>query len=276
MALAAAIAALFGGGEEGFVLDFLATSTTFQERTGASATTPSGTDGPIGTVLDLSGNANHFVAPSDGARPLLRNPSGAVRRANADGVDDFLNCDSISITGNDIYCAVAMQSISVSAFERLISLGDTSGNEDGNSDLRVSALIRASSTAAFRATRNATPVNVAIATGVDGIFEAGYTTSGHYLALDGVDSTISYTKAAFAVSRARIFSHAKTTPDANDYSESFIYRLLLMNRLPSAGERTSIRDWMQNGIDGVPDDEGGGGGGSIPQGRLGISVGIGL
>ena len=46
-------------------------STLFQERTGASASTPATLGDPVGTVLDKSGNGNHATAPSDGARPTL-------------------------------------------------------------------------------------------------------------------------------------------------------------------------------------------------------------
>lgn len=62
-------------------------TTLFQERTGASATTPSVVDGVVGTILDKSGNARHLVAPSDAARPLLKN-SGALYWLEFDGVDD--------------------------------------------------------------------------------------------------------------------------------------------------------------------------------------------
>jgi hypothetical protein len=62
-------------------------TTLFQERTGASATTPSVVDGVVGTILDKSGNARHLVAPSDAARPLLKN-SGAVYWLEFDGSDD--------------------------------------------------------------------------------------------------------------------------------------------------------------------------------------------
>jgi len=51
-------------------------SSVLVERTGASATTQSSTDGPVGTLLDLSGNGRHLIAPSDAARPVLRVVSG--------------------------------------------------------------------------------------------------------------------------------------------------------------------------------------------------------
>lgn len=66
-----------------------ALSTLFQERTGASATTPSAVDGVVGTMLDRSGNGQHVVAPADGSRPILRN-SGTLYWLEFDGSNDVL------------------------------------------------------------------------------------------------------------------------------------------------------------------------------------------
>lgn len=64
-------------------------STLFVERTGASASTPASVNGVVGTVLDLSGNGNHATAPSDAARPILRESNG-LYWLEGDGVDDLL------------------------------------------------------------------------------------------------------------------------------------------------------------------------------------------
>lgn len=65
----------------------------YQERTGASATTPASADAdPVGSWLDQSGQANHITAASDARRPALKlaiqNGLPVVR---FDGVDDYLN-----------------------------------------------------------------------------------------------------------------------------------------------------------------------------------------
>ena len=62
-------ASLFENSEDGAVYDVSLASSLFQERTGASATTPASIGDPVGTILDQSGNGNHAVAPSDAARP---------------------------------------------------------------------------------------------------------------------------------------------------------------------------------------------------------------
>lgn len=61
----------------------------FQERTGASATTPSAVGDPIGSLKNWGTKGGWLVAPSDAARPIMR-ASGAVRYMESDGVDDEL------------------------------------------------------------------------------------------------------------------------------------------------------------------------------------------
>jgi len=64
-------------------------NTVFQERTGASATTPSGDGDLAGTILDKSGNGYHLTAPTDDRRPVRRS-SGDLWYLDFDGVDDGL------------------------------------------------------------------------------------------------------------------------------------------------------------------------------------------
>ena len=45
--------------------------TLFLDRS-ATPSTPASIDGVVGTILDLSGNANHLVAADDDYRPILR------------------------------------------------------------------------------------------------------------------------------------------------------------------------------------------------------------
>jgi hypothetical protein len=65
-------------------------STLFQERTGASATTPSVVDGVVGSMRDKGSAAVWWTAPSDAARPILRN-SGVLYWLEFDGGDDGLS-----------------------------------------------------------------------------------------------------------------------------------------------------------------------------------------
>lgn len=90
---------LWAGGDEGAWYDPSDLTTVFQERTGASATTPSVADGVVGTILDKSGNGNHWVAPSDAARPLLKT-SGGLYWLEFDGSDDGLGVSSITLAAS--------------------------------------------------------------------------------------------------------------------------------------------------------------------------------
>lgn len=64
-------------------------STLKQERTGASATTPSVVDGVVGSMLDKASGFWH-IARSDAGRPILRS-SGGLFWLEFDGVDDGMN-----------------------------------------------------------------------------------------------------------------------------------------------------------------------------------------
>lgn len=65
------------------------TGSCFQERTGASATTPSAADEAVGSLKNWGTKGGFVVAPSDAARPILR-ASGGLRYLEGDGSDDVL------------------------------------------------------------------------------------------------------------------------------------------------------------------------------------------
>jgi len=69
--------------------DPVQSGSAFQERTGASATTASATNDPIGSLKNFGTKGGWLVAPSDSARPIMR-ASGALRYLDPDGVDDIL------------------------------------------------------------------------------------------------------------------------------------------------------------------------------------------
>lgn len=64
-------------------------SGNFQERTGASATTPAAADDPVGSFKNWGALGGWATAAADPGRPVLRNSAGRYRLA-FDGVDDFL------------------------------------------------------------------------------------------------------------------------------------------------------------------------------------------
>lgn len=97
-------------------------STLFEERTGASATTPSSVDGVVGTVLDKGNAGAHIVATADGNRGVLRQ-SGSYYYIEQDGVDDYYVTQS-SIATLGIMTASAFE---VFTAETMRSAGDNIG-----------------------------------------------------------------------------------------------------------------------------------------------------
>lgn len=62
----------------------------FQERTGASATTPSADGDAVGTFKNFGTKGNHLTAAADNQRPIMR-ASGSLRYLEWDGVDDYFS-----------------------------------------------------------------------------------------------------------------------------------------------------------------------------------------
>lgn len=60
---------IFAGGVGGYLFNVQNLASLFSDIAG---TTPAVLNGPVGKMLDLSGNGNHAVAPSDNQRPYLR------------------------------------------------------------------------------------------------------------------------------------------------------------------------------------------------------------
>ena len=89
-------ASLFSSGEEGAWYDPSDLSTLFEE----DGTTPASVDGPVGKVLDKSGNGNHLIQTTETKCPTLR-LAGGLYYLEFDGVDDGLQASAIDFTGTD-------------------------------------------------------------------------------------------------------------------------------------------------------------------------------
>jgi hypothetical protein len=79
-------ASLFASGEQGAFFDAsdLSSMTIARDGTGAAPTVGD----PVGRILDRSGRNNHAIAPSDAARPVLRQTAGGLYYLEFDGTDD--------------------------------------------------------------------------------------------------------------------------------------------------------------------------------------------
>lgn len=104
------------------------TATLFVERTGASATTPASINGPVGTMLDKHGT-RHATAPSDAARPILRQ-SGGLHYLEFDGVDDCFAYDGTGLVGIDFTLVTGILQRTSPGFERV--LGGTASAPNQN------------------------------------------------------------------------------------------------------------------------------------------------
>ena len=89
-------AALFASGEEGAWYDPSDLSTLFEE----DGTTPASVNGPVGKILDKSGNGNHLIQTTETKCPTLKLASG-LYYLEFDGVDDGLQSAAIDFTGTD-------------------------------------------------------------------------------------------------------------------------------------------------------------------------------
>jgi hypothetical protein len=104
---AAAAAAFAPTDITGLMLWLKSDAGLYQERTGASATTPASADAdPIGTWLDQSGNSKHHTAGADSTRPTHKvNIINGRAISRGDNSDDVLSAsiDGTALTALSVY-----------------------------------------------------------------------------------------------------------------------------------------------------------------------------
>lgn len=242
--LLAQVQALFGGGRRGALYSTASLGTLFQERTGAAATTPSAISGVVGTVLDLSGNGNHRVAPSDAARPILRQ-SGARHYLEYDAVDDCFQVPSFTIS-NRFYVGLAIKGAIIRAFfiEHSASANDFNGfyfhgSNAATWNVRRSAVSHfAAGVASWEGTTNA-------------VCDLVYRTSSQNYAYNGVNGsngTIISSLAALADVTATLNIMSRNA--ASLFSDTWEYGMVLLDGEVSDGEIAVMRQWLAslNGV----------------------------
>lgn len=222
---------LFGGGEQGVVYDLTNTATMFQERTGAAATTPSGANGPIGTLKDLSPNNNYCIAPSDAARPLSRQGVGAPNvYGEWDGVDDALS----------IVFAVSVPFTRVASWRNIAAASDSRAFGDpggGGGGLLYQPVAPATYAAYSGATLSLGASNLC-SPGEDVVVTAVY---------NGISSSVQKNVATEitgdvgATVPSGVVLGANT--DANLFSSMRIYRVVQISRILTALEIAQCRTW---------------------------------
>lgn len=218
-----AIQAMFGSAQ-GAIYDTTDTTTMFQERTGGSATTPSGANGPIGSLKDLSPNNNWAVAVSDVTRPLSRQGVGVPNNyLEPDGIDDGLNVPSMTAL---LYIAASVSVPSgippLSTFSTVVFNGDNNSIRLDN----ASAQWRAPSTST-----NSGDFSNGGSSTINGISGASFT-----FGVPHVFEMISGT--------AKMVGALLRQATAGRSGNMLTFRTVMISRVPSAGERAIIRKWL--------------------------------
>jgi len=94
------IESLFSNGEQGFFYDPNDLSTMYQDSAGTIPVTAAGQ--PVGLILDKSGRNNHAYQTVSASRPILQcNATTGAYYLAFDGVDDYLQTNSIDFTSTD-------------------------------------------------------------------------------------------------------------------------------------------------------------------------------
>lgn len=111
--------------------------TMFQERTGATATTPAVIDGAVGTMANKGALGGYFIADGDANRPILRN-SGDVFWLEFDGAGDGLRLTLGASQTPATVTSVCAWQIAGGSWGRCVSLSGSSGGDTGPASMCVS------------------------------------------------------------------------------------------------------------------------------------------
>jgi len=120
-------ASLFSNGEEGGWYDPSDLSTLFEE----DGTTPASVDGPVGKILDKSGNGNHLLQTTVTKCPTLK-LAGGLYYLEFDGVDDGLRSADIDFTGTNTMSVFSGARKEADEVAVVAELSNTFGSNDGS------------------------------------------------------------------------------------------------------------------------------------------------
>ena len=203
----------------------------YQERTGASATTPAVADGdPVGTIHDLISGL-YVTMGSDAARPTFR-ASGGVSWLEFDGSSDVLVAAPGTYTGTVIYGIALVRDTS----GMIVSVTKNS-EEDWNNNGRAVLMGRAGGS--LQLYRNGILRDVEYpGAGVEFVVEAQ---SGSTLSLIGIpggalSSSAHSDAGAFDANRIGFISRGNGSVDASGR----LYGALVVGAAPTSGERADL------------------------------------
>lgn len=123
------IKSIFATGEQGFAYNPNDLTTLYQDAAGTIPVTAAGQ--PVGLMKDKSGRNNHASQTVSASRPILqRNATTGAYYLAFDGVDDFLQTNSIDFTATDkvsLFAGVQKQSTTLGMLCELSTNSSTSG-----------------------------------------------------------------------------------------------------------------------------------------------------
>ena len=192
-------------------------------------------DDPVRVAVTIDGI--EYTAPSDAARPLLKN-DGTSWYLKGDGVNDYLEATGLSITGTTIYGGARIQqSSSDPAWPRLLSLS-TPGVVDGDSVQRIALLSRnnTSDRLTLQCNGNYTLCITDLADDTTVTAEAVVTGGQALLGLNGVDSATTATSMNLNSTLVGLLSGPIATSSAGR-----LYAFAIGTTIPT---RASMRTWL--------------------------------
>jgi len=217
-------------------------TSTYQEITGSPPSTQAAAGDLCGSVYATGLQAGYIRSLGNTFRPTVTRP-GQQLRLTPDGSNDRMVIDSVSFTGAEFYAICAIMPGGASEYERLWSAGTSAGANDFDSNGRC-FLARNITAASFASGRNGTFSTAQnLAQEEAGVFETGFASTSMYIALNGAAdvSTGHGAKGNVAITRLSLMSLASTSPPAAAYSKASGYFYAFMARLPTAGERTTLK-----------------------------------
>lgn len=119
---------LFQDGTQGLWLDPSDLSTMFQDSGDTTGTVPvTAVEQPVGLILDKSGRGNHAYAPSDAARPTLKQDANGMYYLLFSGAQSMQTA-SINFTSTDkMFMSVGVRKLSDNATSILVEFSTTYG-----------------------------------------------------------------------------------------------------------------------------------------------------
>jgi len=127
---------LFSTGAQGAWYDPSDLTTLFQDSAGTTPVTAVGQ--PVGLVLDKSGRGNNAFQVTAASRPLLQQDSNGYYHLLFDGVDDWLQTNSVNFTTTDKMTVFAgVRKLSNAAIGMIVELSPVTTTNNGTFFMRA-------------------------------------------------------------------------------------------------------------------------------------------